>query len=121
MQQLRVVLGDVPAEAGSPPVRTRYPSGPNQGQLADRYAAYADIPLLLKPLAEQLGSAGYWYVPPANPLDTLTDEGSQASDAFVTGLDKVTSGITGDAKKALLIGGGVLLAVTIVPAFLRRR
>lgn len=118
-------LGDVPSQAGSPPVRTRFPSGPNAGQLADRYAVYDDIPLLLRPFAEQLGAAGYWYVPPANPLDTLSDQGAQVWDAttgaVATGVNYASDTILGFGKGTLVVAALAAAAWLVLPSLLRRR
>lgn len=117
-------LGDVLAYAGAKPVRTRFPSGPNAGQLADRYATYDDIPLLLRPFAEQLGAAGYWYAPPPNPLDTLEDEGSRVYDtatgAIASGINYASDKVLGLGKDTLILAGLGLAAFLVLPALARR-
>lgn len=119
----RAALGDVPSLAGSPPVRTRYPSGPNAGQLADRYATYNDVPYLLRPFAEQLGTAGFWYAPPANPLDTLEDQGSTAYDAatgaVASGINYASDAVLGLGKNTLYLAAAAGLAWLVLPGLLR--
>lgn len=93
-------------------VRTRFPCGALAGDLADRYASYDDIPLLVRATAVQCGSAGYWYARPTNPIDSALDAGSRITGEAVQGVDTVRQGaenLLAGAAKWLLLGGGVLL------------
>lgn len=92
-------------------VRTRFPCGPNTGQLADRYASYSDIPLLKRigSNAIQCGAAGYWYVD-ADLSARLRDGVDQATGAAVQVIDQASDAITGGASTAVKFGvaAGVL-------------
>ena len=102
-------------------VRTRFPCGPNTGQLADRYPTYDDIPLLKRigSNAIQCGAAGYWYVD-ADLAAQLRDATDVATGEAIQVLDTASSAITGGASTALKwgIAAGVLY---LVGQFIGRR
>ena len=102
-------------------VRTRFPCGPNAGQLADRYSTYDDIPLLKRigSNAIQCGAAGYWYVD-ADLSAQLRDGIDEATGAAVQVIDTASSAITGGASTAVKwgIAAGVLY---LVGQFIGRR
>lgn len=86
-------------------VRTRFPCGPNAGQLADRYPNYDAIPYLKRigSSAIQCGAAGYWYVD-ADLSARVRDDVDVATGAAVQVIDQASAAITGGASTALKWG-----------------
>lgn len=91
-------------------VRTRFPCGPQQGLLADRYASYDDIPLLKRvgSHATQCGSAGYWYVD-ADMSARLRDGIDVASGEAIQVIDTAASAVQGNVAKFALAAGVLYL------------
>ena len=85
--EFAALLGDV--QASSPCIaaagltvgegqHTRFPCGPDAGEMAQRYSSLDAVPFLLRLTAVQCGKC--WYARPSNPLTWIEDEASQALD-----------------------------------------
>lgn len=92
---------------------------PHSDTRAWRYSSYTAVPLLKRPLARQVGAAGYWYVPGPDTPHEIWDRvtgglatGVQTA-AEAIGADK---GILGVAGKALGINPIILSVLLIVVA-----
>lgn len=109
------------ADATTSVVRTRFPCGPNAGQLADRYPNYDAIPLLKRigSNAIQCGAAGFWYVD-ADLTAQLRDDVDQATGTAIQVIDQASTAITGGASTAVKWGVAAA-ALYLVGQFIGRR
>lgn len=112
-------MSTVPATEG---VRTRFPCGPNAGNLADRYTSYDQIPILKRigSNAIQCGAAGYWYVD-ADLSAQLRDATDIATGEAVQVIDQASSAITSGASSTAVKFGITAGVLYLLGQFIGRR